>query len=470
MTARHHTDFKKHNMADFNFFDQFGKKMRSLRPSSRTAGEDWQALSRRLDAVMPEQAPVRRHTWLAATALLLLLLGSNLWWGFTFLQQERSLEQLSEELTALKNTPVNTEKIAPCEEASALRKQVAALQSDLEAVNSALKNAETKLSSLASYPSGVYAETTNAGSVPATGISMDGLSARQPDLVGNGEQAASGTSTNPTPASNSGDEPGGKVPPLTAPETGFPTAIFTQMNNLPALAIVPFELPRRHPALLFDNDLLMLPAEDKKDEMLFVRKAAQALTPKTFGIGASGGWLYPLEPDMEHQTGYGYALQAEIGFSRKLSLMAEWGRAVLHYNAVAPDAAICLESFHLPSPEHQFLKMEILNQRLEFLGLGLRYKGMPKNTWHPIASLGWSGMKVSPFKLQYETDVAGSFFRGDYEVEQKSNIKNFARLGAGVEFPLGKRFNWTLEGYYLHAWRNSEPDMIGVRTGLGFVF
>lgn len=457
-------------MADFNFFDQFGKKMRSLRPSSRTAGEDWQALSRRLDAVMPEQAPVRRHTWLAAAALLLLLLGSNLWWGFTFLQQGRSLEQLSEELAALKNAPVNTEKIAPCEEASALRKQVAILQSDLERMGLSLKNAESKLSFLTSYPSGIYAETTNAGSVPATGISMDGLSARQPDLVGNGEQAASGTSTNPTPASNSGDEPGGKVPPLTAPETGFPTAIFTQMNKLPALAIVPFELPRHHPARLFDNDLLMLPAEDKKDEMLFVRKAAQALTPKAFGIGASGGWLYPLEPDMEHQTGYGYALQAEIGFSRRLSLTADWGRAVLHYNAVAPDAAICLESFHLPSPEHQFLKMEILNQRLEFLGLGLRYKGMPKNTWHPIVSLGWSGMKVSPFKLQYETDVAGSFFRGDFEVAQKSNMKNFVRLGAGVEFPLGKRINWTLESYYLHAWRNSEPEMIGVRTGLGFIF
>ncbi|MEZ4963363.1 MAG: hypothetical protein R2830_26305 [Saprospiraceae bacterium] len=457
-------------MADFNFFDQFGKKMRSLRPSSRTAGEDWQVLSRRLDAVMPEQAPVRRHTWLAAAALLLLLLGSNLWWGFTFLQQEHSLEQLSEELAALKNAPVIVEKAAPCEEAGALRKQVAALQSDLEAVNSALKNAETKLSSRASYLSGAYAETTNAVSVPATGIAMDGLSARQPDLVGNGEQASSGILTNPTPASNSGDETGGKVPALTAPETGFPTAIFTQMNNLPALDIVPFELPRRRPASLFDNALLMLPAEDKKDELPFARKAAQALTPKTFGIGASGGWLYPLEPDMEHQTGYGYALQAEVGFSRKLSLTAEWGRAVLHYNAVAPDAAICLESFHLPSPEHQFIKMEILNQRLEFLGLGLRYKGMPKNTWHPIVSLGWSGMKVSPFKLQYETDVAGNFFRGDFEVEQKSNMKNFARLGAGVEFPLGKRLNWTLEGYYLHAWRNSEPEMIGVRTGLGFVF
>ncbi len=72
-------------MADFDFFDQFRDKMRSLRPSESTAGEDWQALSQRLDANMPVVATptIHRYRW-AAAALLLLLLGSNLWWGFTF--------------------------------------------------------------------------------------------------------------------------------------------------------------------------------------------------------------------------------------------------------------------------------------------------------------------------------------------------------------------------------------------------
>lgn len=457
-------------MANFNFFGQFGKKMRSLRPSSRTAEEDWQALSHRLDVVMPVRIATRRNRWLAAAALLLLLLGSNLWWGFTFLQQECSLEQLSEELAALKNTPAIAKKNTPCEEAGALHKQIAALQSDLKEKSSALKNAETKLSSFFLYPSSIYAKTTSTAALPVFPIPMDQLTGTQSGLEENGKIEASGSSTIPTMESYSEDEPGGKVHTSTTPGIKHPTTVFTQVDKLPVLDIVPFELPRHRPAFLFDNDLLMLSAKDKKREMSFIRKAAQTLLPKTFGIGASGGWLYPLEPDMEHQAGYGYALQAEVVFSRMLSLTAEWSRTMLHYNALTPDAAIYAESFYLPSPEHQLIKMEILNQRLEFLGLGLRYKGLPKNTWHPIAGLGWSGMIVSPFMLQYETDVAGSFFRGDFEVKQKSNIRNFARLGAGVEFPFGKHINWTLEGHYLHAWRKSEPNMIGVRTGVVFVF
>jgi hypothetical protein len=112
----------------------------------------------------------------------------------------------------------------------------------------------------------------------------------------------------------------------------------------------------------------------------------------------------------------------------------------------------------------------VSNQRLTFLGLGLRYIGLPEATWHPYGSIGWSGMKVSPFMAHYETEVAGSIYKGEHHTEQGTGVKNYARFGAGVAFPIGRRFDLSLEGYYLHAWRNGEPDLMGVRTGLNFNF
>lgn len=443
-------------MADFDFFDQFRDKMRSLRPSESTAGEDWQALSQRLDATMPVVATptIHRYRW-AAAALLLLLLGSNLWWGFTFREQDRSLANLTGQLAAVNQkldaaqSPISK---APCGEVNALREQVATLQSDL----AARKRDNAELPFMA------------AGRGLAQQVQMDSYSAisryNGDYPMQNHEQASQEVAPGfPTSSTESGAGMG--AIPLSDIESEPQTSATATPEGLATLGIALLENDFRLPFLL-DNDFVMLPADD----LPFTKKAANALLPKSFSIGASAGWLYPLEPDMEHQTGYGYGFQAAVGFSRKVSLTADWHRATLHYNALAPDAAIGLPTLPLPSPEHSFLQMEVSNQRLTFLGLGLRYIGLPQATWHPYGSIGWSGMKVSPFMAHYETDVAGSIYKGEHHTEQRSGLKNYARLGAGVAFPIGKRFDLSLEGYYLHAWRNVEPDLMGVRTGLNFNF
>lgn len=443
-------------MSDFDFYEQFGKKMRSLRPSDRTAGEDWQALSHRLDANLPTAQPLASRRWqLAAAALLLLLLGSNLWWGFTFREQDRSLANLSVQLTALNQkldaaqSPIAA---APCGEVNDLREQVAALQADLREANSARRVAIAELPLMAAGRG--LAQQRHMGNYSA-------ISRYNGDYpTQNREQATQAVAPGlPTSSTESGA--GVDAMPL----NGIESSTTATPGGLPTLGIALLENNFRLPFLL-DNDLVMFPADD----LSFTKKAANALLPKTFSIGASAGWLYPLEPDMEHQTGYGYGFQAAVGFSRKVSLTADWHRATLHYNALASDAAIGLPTLPLPSPEHSFLQMEVSNQRLTFLGLGLRYKGLPQANWHPYGSIGWSGMKVSPFMAHYETEVAGSIYKGEHHAEQGGGIKNYARLGAGVAFPIGRRFDLSLEGYYLHAWRNGEPDLMGVRTGLNFNF
>ncbi len=448
-------------MADFDFFDQYRYKMRSLRPSERTAGEDWQALSYRLDATLPTAQPLRRRWQFAAAALLLLLLGSNLWWGFTFREQDRSLASLTGQLALLSQKMSNPSPIAkaPCDEVNALREQVATLQSDLREADAARRSAAAILNFMAS----------------SQGLAQQGqmdnnsaISRYKGDYpTQNREQTAQAVSPG-LPTTNDGSGTGVNNSPLTGTEKGQQIAAITTPEGLPLPVIAPLEANPRQP-LLFDNDLVMLSAEKLKG-LPFTKKAAQALLPKSFSIGAMAGWLYPLEPDMEHQTGYGYGFQAAVAFSRKVSLTADWHRASLHYNALAADAAIGLPTLPLPSPEHSFLQMEVSNQRLTFLGLGLRYKTLPQATWHPYGSIGWSGMKASMFMAHYETDVAGSIHKGMYHVMQRSGLKHYARLGVGVELPLGKRADLILEGYYLHAWRNGEPEMMGVRTGLNFQF
>ncbi len=448
-------------MSDFDFYDQFGKKMRSLRPSDRTAGEDWRALSHRLDATLPTAKPSASRRWqLAAAALLLLFLGSNLWWGFTFRGQDRSLSNLTAQLTALNqkldatqfpNSPISNN--TPCGEVNALREQVAALQADLRKADGARRSVAAELPFMA------------AGRSLAQQGHMDGYSAISSYPTQYQEQASQEVDPGLPTANDEAGADANSPPQNGGTGNGQQIAAGVTPEGLPLLGTQLLENNFRLP-LLLDNDLVMLPAAD----LPFTKKAANALLPKSFSIGASAGWLYPLEPDMEHQTGYGYGFQAAFGFSRKVSLTADWHRATLHYNALAPDAAIGLPTLPLPSPEHSFLQMEVSNQRLTFLGLGLRYKGLPQATWHPFGSIGWSGMRVSPFMAHYETDVAGSIYKGEHHSEQGGVVKNYARLGAGVAFPIGRRFDLSLEGYYLHAWRNSEPDLMGVRTGLNFNF
>lgn len=447
-------------MSDFDFYEQFGKKMRSLRPSNRTAGEDWQALFHRLDATLPTAQPLVRRRWqLAAAALLLLLLGSNLWWGFTFREQDRSLANLSVQLTSLNQkldaaqSPIAA---TPCGEVNALREQVAVLQAALREANAARKSFAAELPLMAAGRGLAHQKHID---------SYSAISRYNGDYhTQNREQATQAVAPGfPTSSTESGA--GVDAMPLSGIESKQQTSATATPEGLPTLGIALLENKFRLPFLL-DNDLVMLPADD----LPFTKKAANALLPKSFSIGASAGWLYPLEPDMEHQTGYGYGFQAAVGFSRKISLTADWHRATLHYNALAPDAAIGLPTLPLPSPEHSFLQMEVSNQRLTFLGLGLRYKGLPQANWHPYGSIGWSGMKVSPFMAHYETEVAGSIYKDTHQVMQRSGLKNYARLGVGVAFPIGRRFDLWLEGDYLHAWRNGEPDLMGVRTGLNFNF
>ncbi|MBI5915199.1 MAG: hypothetical protein HY842_07475 [Bacteroidetes bacterium] len=432
-------------MADFNFFDQFGEKMRSLQPSERTAGEDWLALSQRMDAVLPATAQPARRRW-AVPLLLLLGLVSNLWWGFTSRQQDQSLERLSAQVAESKNVPARAEKTAPCEEVNALREEVAALRNRLDEASDALAKAAFYKPYFAEKRADIFSAKEKE-----TGGAAPGFSTKMPEV----------------------GDPAANIPPFVFSKNGRSAAALppslADMEKLPGGKLSPLQIPALRLPSLLSNDLLLQPAEGKKDLPL-TKKIASALHPKTFRIGATAGWLYPLEADLEHQTGYAYGLQADISFSRQISFSAEWGRVALHYKALAQEAAIGLPSLPLPSPEHQFLEMDVSNQRLVFYGLGLRYKGLPQSSWHPFGSFGWSGMKVLPFEAHYETMLSGNIFKGTYSVQQRSELKNFARLGAGIEFPLGRRFDWSLEGYYLHSWRNGEPDMAGVRTGLNFIF
>lgn len=445
-------------MADFDFFDQYRDKMRSLHPSESSAGEDWQALSQRLDATMPVAAPAGKRYRMAAAALLLLLLGSNLWWGFTFQRQNQSLEHLAGEVAQLKNTTVAAPKVSDCAEVNSLRKQVANLEASLGETRAALQTARLHPPVFAENGTGVFSKT-------ASGIASG-------QTVFTEEMGQVAATANPVLLEN---EPAGSDISGEAGASGFsesepPASISAQPEKLPFPAIALLETHQRRPAFLLENDLVMLPKMDKEDGLPFTKKIAKSFAPKTFRMGAAAGWLYPLDRDLKNQTGYSASLLAEVGFSRQLSLTAEWGRAMLHYKALAPDAALGLSSLPLPSPEHQFLEMDVSNQRLMSYGLGLRWKGLPQGAWHPSLSLGWSGIKFLPFTVNYEAELAGSIYKDMYHVAEKSGLKSYARLGVGVEFPLGKRLDWSLEGYYLHALEKAEPDMIGVRTGLSFIF
>lgn len=441
-------------MADFDFFDQFRDKMRSLRPSESSAGEDWQALSQRLDATMPVAAPptVHRYRW-AAAALLLLLLGSNLWWGFAMHRQNEAFGQLAGKVDAL--NAASTKNTA-CDEVASLREQVAALQTRLDEalvqVREGADRSKQLFSGFAHFPA--LNRTPNPS----------GFAPLQEAVFGNGkpESGLFGARTEAMLES----QPDNRAVAASAGDTRFPINSYS-LTLLPCAEISPLDWTSRPPSLNLD-----FPAMPKSAEKPTVtKKIAAALSPKSFRAGLTAGWLIPISDQLQHEAGYSAGLQADLGFSRRWSLSAGWEMATLHYKALAPGAAIGLDSLPL-SVGQQFLEMDVMNQRLLNYSLGLRYSFSPEKTWHPYVAGAWNGLVVMPFMTHYEaiSETNGNITKGMHETVSRSALKNYLRLAAGVEVPLGRHFDMRLEGSYLRQWRGVEPSMLGVRMGLGYLF
>jgi len=239
--------------------------------------------------------------------------------------------------------------------------------------------------------------------------------------------------------------------------------------ELPGLQ--PLEIPERR--LEIANVLTVATAlESEPPIKIFTKKIAHTLRPKFYKIGASAGWLNAASKQLMHEGGIAYNLQAEIGLSPHLRLMADYSIGKMHYKAHSPDAILGTPDFPmLPTTGHHYLEMDVTGQRIQQFGLGLRYSFAQLGKSRPFFGLSWGGQTLKPFSIEYEIqhEPSGAIEKAVFNVTTKTQLKNLMGINAGFEISLSNRINFIMQGFYQRQWKKSNsaaPDLTGVRAGI----
>jgi hypothetical protein len=230
-----------------------------------------------------------------------------------------------------------------------------------------------------------------------------------------------------------------------------------------------------NPAISPIENPVAQPLEEDKPIKPVGQQMLDAIRPKYFKAGANFGWLYAKSPGLMHQGGFSCGAEGIIGLSRHWSLTAAYNAGQLHYKAHDPAAILGAPALPPPDYGHHLTEMDVTGQKVRQFDLGLRYTFSQLGKPRPFVGLGWGGMTVLPYTVEYETqyEPTGTIQKDTFMVSERTQIRNILRFGAGLEIPLSSRFDLTLEGFYLRQWKKPSsiaPDLIGIRGGVNWLF
>lgn len=435
--------------------------MAALRPSVRHREEDWAALTARLDQALPQPPRDRRRAWVPLLLLLLALLSSNALWWRENRENRIAMRRVEAQLAGLQTSVSSLKPVSPIIRTDTVWRTVYIQmpnQQQFEAPMPAQRSerlANTNLS----------IDRENAFDVKKT--------MRQPVSTG---YSAQPKNTEVNPEQHRSEAPDGSVHQARASDLGQDTTARTiplQMLELPELAFLKTSTQREP----FDPDVtLITELKPYKPIRPFGHLLLNALRPKYVKVGAMAGWLHPLSPDLIHQVGFEVGAQSAIGFSRHWSLILEYSYGQLHYESNKPTAILATPEFPtLPSPDHHVAHLDLKRQPLRQFGLGLRYTFSEWGKIRPYIGLNWGNQTVLPYTVEYEIqhEASGTIQPGILAVDKMTRLRNTIRLGVGLEVPLSRRFDLTVEGFYLRQWKKKYKDTlnpIGLRVGINWAF
>lgn len=441
-------------MAEKNFFDLLKEKMAALSPSERHRTDDWATLHDRLNVALPEQ-PRRRHRALVLPLLLLTaLLSSNAVWWQAHRRDGLVLHHLEMQVAGLQ-TSVKT-----------LEAGVATVRTDTVWRTVYVRSTTLMLS-------GLQPSAARQGQAPS--LQQEQFSAihnpyRDAQTPGSGlalPPSKTGLYSGKTAAENSDNQP---ISPASSPDS------VAQMAALPSLETPPWillELPAHniHPS----GEGITMPANEEEPARPFGKTLLDALRPKYFKAGASIGWLYARSSGLMHEGGLSYGIEGVVGLSRHWSLTATFSAGQVHYKAHDPAAILGSPVLPPPGYGHHFAEMDVSGQKIRQFSLGLRYTFAQPGKPRPYLGLGWGGLTILPYTVEYEIqhEPSGTIQKGTLSISEKTRFRNTMRLSVGLEIPLSSRFDLTLEGSYLRQWKKPDdiaPDLTGIRGGVNWLF
>lgn len=440
-------------MAEKNFFDLLKDKMAELRPTEQHRNSDWAVMGDRLNAVLPQPPRERRRNIVLPLLLLAALLSSNAAWWKLHEEEHVNRTQLQAQLTDLQTS-------------------VSILRNNNQAVKTHIQRDTIWRT--------VYVQVKEIPSAPLV-ISVQNMvnPALKSDLASHTKQIPAdpkGVIPEPTTTQSITFVPSANIQSANAPVANIiPNAPESRENT----AVLPLLAAREISLLKMPPSTLDLPQKTEKQPELptkpYTKKLTQALKPKFFKIGMSGGWLYASSSGLMHEGGGQFGLTGQIGFSRHISMSAGFNSGRLHYKAHNATAVLGAPALPLLSAGHHFLEMDVTGQRIRQMNLGLRYTFAQPGKPRPFVGLGWTCQMLLPFNIEYEIqhETSGTIEKGTIAIETRIIQRNITVLNGGFDVPLSSRFDLSIEGFYQRQWKKTNravPDLTGVRAGINWLF
>jgi len=447
-------------MTEKRFFDLLKEKMDSLRPPVKHRSEDWVALHSRLDQVMPHVPDKPRRPFVLPLFFLAVLLFSNAAWVYSHLTGQSKIMQLEAKLSGLQNAaslPGN----APLEvRIDTIWKTIYLPMNDFG--NQDLWWNETTNNALVFHLSLTSRNILRDN--PALAFSSTEALQREATSENNSLPAAERSVLTATMFSAEAAENLGILGDSAAKTTAIPSIKTLQLS-----VIEQGKQKEKPPVNLLSE------TSKKEKSGTFEKDLAQALRPKFFSIGANVAWLDLLSPELMHKGGFAYGLSGQIGFSPHWSLTLSYKLGQLHYKAHNPESILGKPVLPEPSsPDHHYREFDLTGQKIRQFDAGFQYSFTQIGKLKPFIGMGWGGIIVQPFVIEYELqhEPSGVIEKGFFEITQPTWLNNTIRIGAGLEVPLSGALNLKLEGSYLRQWdkkNGNDPDLIGIGIGLNWL-
>lgn len=408
-------------MEDFDFDRSFADKLRQT-SAPDFSKEDWHSLSAQLSA--HKENKHRRVLATAVVALLLLLLGSNFFWW-------NRLGQMNQRLMLLE-APIKSNHTHSQDTIWATR-----------VVHQYDTIYQTRI---------LYATHQNPGFIAP--ISMVDNSAAT--------NATSGSSSGSlfVPANNN------KLyseNPVTAKEDKQPALI--SLKNIPPGRIYARNQPR-----LREFEFVPVKKRTKEHQQL-------SLSPRSFMVGAGGGFLMPGGSFLDERGGFSTTLNAEIGFSDQLSLVLETNYMGVYFKGSSQAESLDLPFVAPPSGNFtlKYYQMEEGGLPMWQMATGMQYMMRPARMLRPFVGLNYAAYWRLPYEMQYEFVhiQSGQEQELSAEVESTSGAVSMVGLSAGIRYQLAKRLYVKSGINYLHKADNAQrgfPSLWGINALFQYQF
>ena len=205
-----------------------------------------------------------------------------------------------------------------------------------------------------------------------------------------------------------------------------------------------------------------------------LRKIAHTMQPKSFLIGASGGFAYPTNLNLDNREGYIMGVALATDFSKNLRMWMDISYLRLRLKTSNLNNAYGIPTIPLPEPNYIFQKASADQNNFQY-SLGMQYSFDVNKKWKPYIGLGYTAAIIQSYEIEYEyTDaILGGEIIFPKEINNQATIQNLWLAKTGIEYQFSKKWYGQIEGYYRGSWNENVdliPNITGINTRLFYKF